>query len=49
MPDNEIDWSADWTVCERIETVALDRRTTDAVGIVRDMVDEISGDYADTR
>ncbi len=49
MPDNEIDWSADWTVCKRVETVALDRRTTDAVEIVRDVLDKMSGDYADRR
>jgi len=33
-------WPAGWTARERVETVTLDRRTTDA---------ELAEDYSDTR
>lgn len=53
------DWPPGWTARERVETVALDRRTTDAevvaeeadVGVetARRVLDEMTEDYSDAR
>lgn len=53
------DWPAGWTARERVETVALDRRTMDAetvadeagvdVDTARRVLDELAEDYSDTR
>ncbi|WP_254838067.1 hypothetical protein [Natronomonas marina] len=52
-------WPAGWTARERVETVALDRRTMDAevvadeagvdVDTARDVLAELAEDYSDTR
>lgn len=53
------DWPPGWTARERVETVALDRRTTDAetvadeagvdVATARAVLAEMAEDYSDTR
>lgn len=59
-PDDETDWPAGWTASERVETVALDRDSTDDpagiaaktgvdVETVRNVLDEMDEDYSDTR
>jgi len=55
----DTDWPAGWTTKERVETVALDRRTADAetvaeeagvdVETARNVLDEMAEDYSDTR
>jgi len=55
----DTDWPPGWTAKERVETVALDRRTADAetiaeeagvdVETVRNVLDEMAEDYSDTR
>jgi len=58
MTETTTDWPSGWTMRERVETVALDRRTMDAetvaeeagvdVDTAREVLAEMAEDYSDT-